>query len=86
MASQAEFEALKEKSIHIGDRVSLRIRGGHQEGIVEKIATSTEETPHPPKARPHVTAFTRLFRPPITPEPPKFDSWSILGLDGTRAP
>ena len=56
MASQAEFEALKDKNIHVGDWVSLRIRGGHQEGIVKKIATSTEETPHPPKVRTHCSA------------------------------
>ncbi len=39
------------KNIHVGewgDWVSIRIRGGHQEGYVKKIATSTKETPHPP--------------------------------------
>ena len=52
MAAHDEWAALKEKNIHVGDWVSIRIRGGHQEGYVTKIATSTDETPHPPKVPP----------------------------------
>ena len=49
MTAQDEWAAIREKNIHVGDWVSIRIRGGHQEGYVKKIATSPDETPHPPK-------------------------------------
>jgi Hypervirulence associated proteins TUDOR domain len=33
----------------VGDFVGTRFRGGTHEGKVERIITSKEETPHPPK-------------------------------------
>ncbi len=50
--SAKELKALKDKDIQIGDWVWLPYRGGKREGHVQKIAMSTDETPHPPKVTP----------------------------------
>jgi hypothetical protein len=47
--SSKEFKALEEKNIKIGDTVTMVYRGNIRQGRVKKIATTTEETPHPPK-------------------------------------
>lgn len=49
MADQKEENALREKGIGEGDVVFTKYRGGTREGVVSHIATSKEETPHPPK-------------------------------------
>ena len=50
--SAKESKALKDKDIQVGDWVWLPYRGGKREGHVQKIAMSTDETPHPPKVTP----------------------------------
>ncbi len=50
--SAKELKALKDKDIQVGDWVWLPYRGGKREGHVQKIAMSTDETPHPPKVTP----------------------------------
>eukprot|EP00884_Botryococcus_braunii_P004512 jgi/Botrbrau1/14061/Bobra.182_3s0008.1 len=49
MANQGEFKILEKKGIKEGDVVSTKYRGGTREGAVSHIATSTDDTPHPPK-------------------------------------
>ena len=49
MSSSKEERALEEKGITVGDTVRTRYRGGVREGVVKEVATSTEQTPHPPK-------------------------------------
>lgn len=48
-SSSKEYRALEEKDIQEGDVVRTAYRGGERKGVVKHIATSEEETPHPPK-------------------------------------
>ncbi|BDA42845.1 hypothetical protein COCOBI_03-7380 [Coccomyxa sp. Obi] len=49
MGNPKEEKALEEKGIKVGDFVSTKYRGGTREGVVERIATTDDEHPHPPK-------------------------------------
>jgi hypothetical protein len=64
MADQKEMKALEEKGIKEGDVVSTPYRGGTREGVVSNIATSKEETPHPPKVAQAILPSIRVcYRP-----------------------
>jgi hypothetical protein len=52
MADKKEMEALADKGIKEGDVVFTKYRGGTRGGVVSHIATSKDETPHPPKVNP----------------------------------
>ncbi|EIE24523.1 hypothetical protein COCSUDRAFT_61953 [Coccomyxa subellipsoidea C-169] len=49
MGNPKEEKALEDKGIKPGDFVSTKYRGGTREGVVERIAKTPEEHPHPPK-------------------------------------
>jgi hypothetical protein len=49
MSSSKEYRELEEKDIKEGDVVRTDYRGGERKGVVKHIATSEDETPHPPK-------------------------------------
>lgn len=50
--SAKDQETVQDKhgnEIHVGDYVGTKYRGGSHEGTVDRILTSKDETPHPPK-------------------------------------
>lgn len=47
--SSKEYKELEAKGIEEGDVVRTAFRGGERKGVVKHIATTEEETKHPPK-------------------------------------